>query len=119
MYHKWSSDDTDTATYLFGTAEGDVRAGHMSRFKGDITYATGSDVAPSSVFDGNVGAVNTLAIRTGHGGSVLEMNGKVVLQVPFSKLLPRSYEMLVCIGLFSDETENYSIDYYDLVPLME
>ena len=119
LYHRWSSNDTDAATFLFKTSGGEYRAGHWTRFKGENTHYVESEAIPSSVFSGSVGADNTIAIRTGEDGSVLELNGTIMLRVPASELRPTSNQMRVCAGLLRGETERYSIDYYRLIAWTE
>ena len=114
LYHLWSSNNTDAATYVYKTAGGDIRAGHWTRFQGDNVDSVGWESVDSSVFNGNVGADNTVAIRAGTDGSTLELNGTVVLQVPASELRPTSSRMQVCSGLFTHEPVDYAIDYVDL-----
>lgn len=82
-------------------------------------YSVGSDAVSWSVFTDAVGADNTVAIRTGTDGSVLELNGTVVLRVPASELRPTSSRMRVCAGLLLDEAEDYSIDYFRLISWTE
>ena len=119
LYHHWSSNNTDAATYVYKDERGDIRAGHWTRFQGENVYSVGSDAVSWSVFTDSVGADNTVAIRTGTDGSVLELNGTVVLRVPASELRPTSSRMRVCAGLLSDESEDYSIDYFRLIAWTE
>lgn len=119
LYHHWSSNNTDAATFVYKSAGGGIRAGHWTRFKGDNVDSVDSVAVSSSVFNDGVGADNTVAIRTGPDGSALELNGTVVLRVPASDLRPTASEMEVCVGLLSSESEDYSIDYFRLIAWTE
>lgn len=113
LYHRGGS-STHSATYVFGSVRTGVGVGHWTLVDGLDVDSVEPVSVPLTMYDGTVGALNDVAIRTDADGTSLELNGTLVLHVPASELRPRSGEMQVCAGLLSDEWEGYGIDYIDL-----
>ena len=106
--------DTDTATFVYGSADAAIGVGHWTRVSGQNVHSVKPIAVASSIFDATEGALNTVAITTDQDGTAVELNETLVWRVPITELRPRRGAMQVCVGAFTEEREDYLIDYVEL-----
>lgn len=114
IYHDpYGAKDTDTATFVYASSAGDIRARHWVRSNGEDIHEPPSERIRHGTLSTGRGELNELMFRTSASGTLLRLNDEIVIEVPASQLERKNGWSRVCVGFHSGE-EPYSIRYEDL-----
>ena len=112
IYHSVVSGEGQAHTYIFQEG-GRLVAWHITWDGSEILHYTPVESIRSSQINDQYGEINQLSIRVDEDGAELVVNGWIVLTVPSSQLVPKSGSSMLCVGMGTDESESYSIPYFN------
>ena len=114
VYHDDSNANSYSGSYVYRKGAGLPVADHWTVANGHEVDGVRPRSIPFGAFNHGAGSINHVVFRTDQHGSILELNGRTVLNVPESQLRPKRGRMRLCVGMLNDENAEYSIEYYGL-----
>lgn len=110
VYH---NDDGESSRSIISWNSYSYYAEHVNRLNGDLERG-GAERIPDSLINMGSGTKNRLEFETTRRGSVLVLNGQMVLTVPGAQLGRRQGSVRLCAAFYSGEPMPYTIRFSDL-----